>query len=35
MKAKNTIEPFLAWMTGPQGQQIVSDTGYVAMDPQA
>lgn len=32
MKAKSTIEPFLAWMTGPQGQQIVSDTGYVAID---
>lgn len=30
--AKDTIEPFLAWMTGPQGQKIVSDTGYVAMD---
>lgn len=29
--AKSTIEPFLAWMTGPQGQQIVSDTGYVAV----
>ena len=29
--AKRTIEPFLEWMTGPQGQQIVSDTGYVAM----
>ncbi len=25
------IEPFLEWMTGPQGQQIVSDTGYVAL----
>ena len=33
MEAKSTIEPFLAWMTGPQGQQIVSDTGYVAIDP--
>ena len=32
MKEKDTIEPFLAWMTGPQGQQIVSDTGYVAID---
>lgn len=29
--AKRTIEPFLEWMTGPQGQQIVSDTGYLAM----
>lgn len=29
--AKNTIEPFLAWMIGPQGQKIVSDTGYVAI----
>ncbi len=28
---KGTIEPFLEWMTGPQGQQIVSDTGYVAI----
>ena len=33
MKEKDTIEPFLAWMTGPQGQQIVADTGYVAIDP--
>ena len=32
MNAKSTIEPFLEWMTGPQGQQIVSDTGYVAVD---
>ncbi|MCM1092183.1 MAG: substrate-binding domain-containing protein [Muribaculum sp.] len=32
MKAKNTIEPFLEWMIGPQGQQLVSDTGYVAVD---
>ena len=31
IKAKSTIEPFLAWMTGPQGQQIVADTGYVAI----
>ena len=31
MKNKSTIEPFLAWMTGPQGQQIVADTGYVAI----
>ncbi len=23
---------FLQWMTGPQGQQIVSDTGYIALD---
>ncbi|MCM1047304.1 MAG: substrate-binding domain-containing protein [Clostridiales bacterium] len=30
--AKSTIEPFLEWITGPQGQQIVSDTGYVAID---
>ena len=29
--AKSAIEPFLAWMAGPQGQQIVSDTGYVAV----
>lgn len=27
--SKDTIEPFLAWMTGPQGQQLVADTGYV------
>ena len=32
INAKSTIEPFLAWMTGPQGQQIVSDTGYVAVN---
>ncbi len=32
LKAKSTIEPFLEWMTGPQGQQIVSDTGYVAVN---
>ena len=32
MNAKSTIEPFLEWMTGPQGQQIVSDTGYVAVN---
>lgn len=32
MKAKSTIEPFLEWMTSPQGQQIVSDTGYVAVN---
>ncbi len=32
MKAKSTIEPFLEWMIGPQGQQLVSDTGYVAVD---
>lgn len=29
--AKSTIELFLDWMIGPQGQQIVSDTGYVAI----
>ena len=29
--SKDTIEPFLEWMTGPQGQQIVADTGYVAL----
>ncbi|MCH5274239.1 MAG: substrate-binding domain-containing protein [Lachnospiraceae bacterium] len=29
--AKSTLEPFLTWMIGPQGQQIVSDTGYVAI----
>ncbi len=32
MNAKSTIEPFLEWMIGPQGQQIVSDTGYVAVN---
>lgn len=30
--SKDTIEPFLEWMTGPQGQQIVADTGYVALE---
>lgn len=30
--SKDTIEPFLEWMTGPQGQQIVSDTGYVSLE---
>lgn len=25
------VELFVEWMTGPQGQQIVSDTGYIAM----
>ena len=29
--SKDTIEPFLEWMTGPQGQQIVTDTGYVSL----
>lgn len=29
--SKDTIEPFLKWMTGPQGQQIVADTGYVSL----
>ena len=28
---KSTIKPFLEWMIGPQGQQLVSDTGYVAL----
>ena len=32
MKAQSTIEPFLEWMIGPQGQQLVSDTGYVAVN---
>lgn len=27
----DNVELFLEWMTSPQGQQIVSDTGYVAM----
>ena len=30
--SKSTIEPFLAWMTGSQGQQIVESTGYVALE---
>lgn len=30
--SKETIEPFLEWMTGPQGQKIVSDTGYVSLE---
>ena len=30
--SKDTIEPFLEWMTGPQGQQIVADTGYVSSE---
>lgn len=29
--AKSMIAPFLDWMLGPQGQQIISDTGYVAI----
>ena len=29
--SKDTIAPFLEWMTGPQGQQIVTDTGYVSL----
>ena len=28
---KDTIEPFIEWMTGPQGQQIVAETGYVSL----
>lgn len=32
MKAQSNIEPFLEWMIGPQGQQLVSDTGYVAIN---
>ena len=30
--SKDTIEPFLRWMTGPQGQQIVADTGYISLE---
>lgn len=30
--SKDTIEPFLEWMTGPQGQQLVADTGYVSLE---
>lgn len=26
---KPTIKPFLAWMTGPQGQEIVGEIGYI------
>lgn len=29
--SKETIEPFLEWMTGPQGQKIIADTGYVSL----
>ena len=29
---KDTIEPFLEWMIGPQGQKIVEDTGYVSIE---
>ena len=29
---KETIEPFLEWMMGPQGQKIVADTGYVSLE---
>ena len=29
---KDTIEPFLEWMTSPQGQKIVADTGYVTLE---
>lgn len=30
--SRETIEPFLEWMTGPQGQKIVADTGYVSLE---
>lgn len=30
--SKSTINPFLTWLTGPQGQQIVAETGYVALE---
>ena len=30
--SKETIKPFLEWMTGPQGQKIVADTGYVSLE---
>ena len=30
--SKDTIEPFLEWMTGPQGQKLVTDTGYVSLE---
>lgn len=30
--SKETIEPFLEWITGPQGQKIVADTGYVPLE---
>ena len=29
---KDTIEPFVEWMTGPQGQKIVKGTGYVSLE---
>ncbi|MCH5254240.1 MAG: substrate-binding domain-containing protein, partial [Lachnospiraceae bacterium] len=29
---EDIIEPFLEWMTGPQGQQLVADTGYVSLE---
>lgn len=29
---EDIIEPFLEWMTGPQGQRIVADTGYVSLE---
>lgn len=29
---KDTIKPFVEWMTDPQGQQIVNDTGYVSLE---
>ena len=28
---KETVNDFVDWMTGPQGQQIVEETGYVAL----
>lgn len=28
---KDTIEPFVEWMTSSQGQQIVAETGYVSL----
>lgn len=30
--SKDTIEPFLKWMTGPQGQKIIADTGYISLE---
>jgi phosphate transport system substrate-binding protein len=26
---KSTIEPFLEWMKGPQGQEIIEKIGYI------
>jgi phosphate transport system substrate-binding protein len=28
-KKVSTIEPFLEWMKGPQGQELVEEVGYI------